>query len=165
MVAAVPDDEPAADREPGLVGERSRLPVPRDEAHGVGMARRRRHGVEHDGPLGVERNCAPPDEVERFRLAHRHDKRFGGVEIDSLRRLAAESQDHRLVGGVAAPGEGERAKKRDLERGDPIDRARLDQPFGERGGGFHRPNRMGRRRADPDLEELENADHRVQPRA
>ena len=61
---------------------------------------------------------AAPDEVERFRLAHPRDKRFGGVEIDSVRRFAAEAQDHRLVGRVAAPREGERAKKRDLDRRD-----------------------------------------------
>ena len=161
FAGAVTDDEPAPDREPGLVGERSALPVSRDEPHGVGMTRRRRHGVEHDGALGVEGNCAPPGEVERFRLAHPRDERLGGVEIDGLRRLAAEAQDHRLVGRVAFPREGERAKERDLERGDPVDRARLKEPARERGGGLHRPDRMRRRRTDADLEQFENADHRL----
>ena len=161
FAGAVADDEPAADREPGFVGERPALPVARDEAHGVGMARRRRHGVETNCALGVEGNCAPAGEVERFRLAHPRDKRFGGVEIDSLRRLAAEAQDHRLVGRVACAREGERAKQRNLERGDPVDRARLDQPARERGGGFHRPDRMRRRGTDADLEQFENTDHRL----
>ena len=106
-VAAVPDDEPAADREPGLVGERLALPVSRDEAHGVGMARRRRHGVEGDGPLGVEDDYSLAGKVERFRLAHPRNERFDGVRIDGLRRFAAQAQDHSLIGRVAAPGEGE----------------------------------------------------------
>ena len=72
------------------------------------MARRRRHSVEANCVLGVEGDGAPPGEIERFRLAHPRDQRLGGVEIDGIRRLAAEAQDHRLVGGVAAPGEGER---------------------------------------------------------
>ena len=109
----------------------------------------------------IEGNCAPPSEVERFRLAHPRDKRLGGVEIDGVRRFAAEAQDHRLVGGVAAPGEGERAHEADLDRRDLVDRARRDEPAHERGGGFHRPDRMRRRRADPDLEQFENTDHRL----
>ena len=106
---AVADDETAADREPGFVRERPALCIPRDEPHRVGMSRRRRHRVEANCALGVEGNSAPPGEVERFRLAHRHDKRFGGVEIDGVRRLAAKAQDHRLVGRMSAPREGERA--------------------------------------------------------
>ena len=74
------------------------------------MARRRRHRVEANCALGIEGNRAPPSEVERFRLARRHDKRLGGVEIDGIRRLAAKAQDHRLVGGVASASEGERSK-------------------------------------------------------
>ena len=160
-IGAVANDEPAADREPGLIRQRPALCVARDEPHGVGMARRRRHGVEANGALGVEGNGAPPGEVERFRLAHQRDQRLGGVEVDFIRPLAAQAQDHGLVGGVAFASEGKRATKRDLKRGNPIDRARLDQPAGERGGGFHRSDRMRRRRTDADLEQFENTDHCV----
>ena len=88
---AVTDDEPAADREPGFVGKRAALRIARDEPHRVGMARRRRHSVEANCALGVEANGAPPGEIERFRLAHPRDKRFGGVEVDGIRRLAAQA--------------------------------------------------------------------------
>ena len=50
-------------------------------------------------------------------------------------------------------------RERDLERRDPVDRARSDEPVRERGRGLHRPDRVGGRRADPDLEQFEDADH------
>ena len=67
------------------------------------MARRGRQSVEANGALCVEGDCAPPGEVERFRLAHPRDKRFGRVGIDGLRPFAAQAKDHRLVGRVALP--------------------------------------------------------------
>ena len=54
VAGAVADDEAAADREPGLVGERPALHVARDEPHGVGMARRGRQRVEANRALGIE---------------------------------------------------------------------------------------------------------------
>ena len=62
------------------------------------MARRRRHSVEHDRAFGVEGNGAPPGEVERFVLPHQRDQRLGGVEVDFIRHLAAQAQDHGFVG-------------------------------------------------------------------
>ncbi len=160
VLGAVADDEPAANREPCFVGERPALFVARDEPHCVGMFWRGRQRVERNRALGVEGNGAPPGEVEPLRLAHRHDERLGGVEIDGFRRFAAQAQDHRFVRGVAFSGEGERAQKRDLERGDAVDRACLDQSARECRGGFHRPDRMRRRGTDADLEQFEDADHR-----
>ena len=141
---AVADDEPAADREPRLVGERPALRVARDEPHGVGMARRGRQRVERNGALGIEGDEPAPGEVEPLRLAHPRHERVGQVRIDGLGRFAAEAQDCGLVGRVAFSREGERAKQRDLDRGDLIDGARPDEAGRERGCGLHRPNGMGR---------------------
>ena len=108
------------------------------------------------GSKAIERR---PARLEPLGLAHLGDERLGRVRIDAVRALAAEAEDHRLVGRVALAGEGERAEQRDLDRGDPVDRAGRDEPVGERRGGLHRPDRMRRRRADADLEELEDAEH------
>ena len=100
-------------------------------------------------------------ELETLGGAHFGDQRLGGVRIDALRRLTAKPEDHGLVGRMAAPREGERAEQRDLDRRDPVDGVIGDKPIRERGGGFHRPDRVRRRGADADLEELEDADHRL----
>ena len=81
---AVADDEPATDREPGLVGERPALRVARDEPHGVGMARRGRQRVERNGALGIEGDEPATGEVEPLRVAHPRNERFGQVRIDGL---------------------------------------------------------------------------------
>src|ERR1700722_15449865 len=54
LAGTVPDDEAAADREPGFVSKREALSVARHEAHGVRMFWRRRQPVEDDRALGVE---------------------------------------------------------------------------------------------------------------
>ena len=76
---------------------------------------------------------------------------------------AAEAEDHGFVGRVAPAGEGERAHERDLDRRDPIDRAALGEAGGEGEGRRHRAHGVRRGRADADLEELEDADHRFVP--
>jgi hypothetical protein len=56
---------------------------------------------------------------------------------------------------------GERVHEPDLHCRDPVDGAWRNEAVGERGGGFCRPDRMRRRRTDADLEQFENADHRL----
>ena len=86
---AVADDESAADREPGLVGERPALSVARDEPHGVGMARRGRDRIERNSALGIEGDEPAAGEAQRLRLADPRNQRVGGVRIDALGPFAA----------------------------------------------------------------------------
>ena len=159
-VRAVADDEAAADREPGLVGEGRAVHVAGDEPHCVRMARRGRHRVERNFRRRIEDDRAPPGEFQPPGFAHLGGERLGRVWFDTVRALTAEAENDRLVGRVAAPSEGERTEQRDLDRSDAVDRAGRDEPVRERGGGFHRPDRMRRRRPDADFEQFENAEHR-----
>ena len=160
-VRAVAQDEAAADREPGLAGERRPGCVARKKAKRVRVARRRRDDVEDDRARRVEGDPAAAGDRQAIRLAHLVDQRVRRVRIDRLRGEAAEAEHDRLVGRVAAPGEGERAQKRDFDRGDALEVAAPREAGGEGGGRLHRPDRVRRRRADADLEELEDADHRM----
>jgi hypothetical protein len=79
-------------------------------------------------------------ERQTLRPAHVVDERLRRVRVDRLRFKAAETEHDRLVGGVAAPGEGERAQERDFDRGDALDVAAPREAGGEGCGGFHRPD-------------------------
>ena len=92
------------------------------------MARRGRQRVERNSALGIEGDEPATGEAERLRLAHPRDERVGEVRIDGLGLFAAEAEDCGLVGGVAFSREGERAKQRDLDRGDLIELAGRDEP-------------------------------------
>ena len=127
------------------------------------MARRRRQDIEGDCGFRVEGDAALPGERQAPGLANLGDERFGGVGVDRLRLVPAEAEDDRLVGRMALAGEGERAEQRDGDGLHPIDRVLLREAGGEGRGGLHRPDSMGRRRPDADLEELEDADHRFVP--
>ena len=82
---------------------------------------------------------APPGEVERLRLAHPRGERVGQVRIDGLRLFPAKAQDHRLVGRVAASREGERAKKRDLDRRTRLIAPDATSPFANAAAAFIGP--------------------------
>ncbi len=62
FAGAVANDETAADREPGLVGERGAARVLRDEPQRIGMAGRRRQRVERDRGRRIEGDEAPSGE-------------------------------------------------------------------------------------------------------
>ena len=89
LVVALARDKTAADREPGLVGERRPVGVAGDEAEGVRVARRRRDDVEADRARRVEGDGLTSCERQSFRPARLVDEHVGGVGIDRLRREAA----------------------------------------------------------------------------
>ena len=89
LAGAVADDETAADREPGLVGERSAPCVAGDKAQGVRVARSGSHRVENNRGRRIEGDRTPPGELEALRRPHLGGERFGRVRFDAVRPLTA----------------------------------------------------------------------------
>jgi hypothetical protein len=89
------------------------------------------------------------------------DAREPGVDllgVDPLRRLAFEAQQHRLVAAVPLAGGAEGAEQLGLHPGHLAEQALVAEPGHEQQGRPHRPDGVGRRGADTDLEQIENAD-------
>ncbi|MNF83664.1 hypothetical protein D3C84_659890 [compost metagenome] len=72
--------------------------------------------------------------------------------LDGIRLLALEAEQHRLVAAVALAGGAERAVQLDFDRLGADQQAVAAQTFGEAGGGAHRPDRVRAGRADADFE-------------
>ena len=115
LAGAVADDEAAADRKPGLVGERGLGGVAGDKPQGVRVAWSGSDRVENNRGRRIEGDRTPPGEPEAFRRPHLGGERFGRVRFDAVRPLTAQAQNDRLVGRMAFASEGERAEQRDLD--------------------------------------------------
>ena len=155
------EHEAAADRIEGALGERPRRRVERAEDHAVGVAGQRRPVVEDDVGLRIEGDVRQADRGEALRLGERGENRRHAIGIDRVRRLAGERQRDRAVGAVALAGEGERAVQADRQ---PARSAgeRAEILLDETARGHHRPDRVRARRADADLEDVEDAEkHRA----
>ena len=73
------------------------------------------------------------------------------------RRLARKRERNRAVGAVALAGEGERAVQADASAG-ALSPASGEAPPRRSGGRHHRPDGVRARRADADLEDIEDAE-------
>ncbi|GAA3134895.1 hypothetical protein GCM10020001_066900 [Nonomuraea salmonea] len=105
-----------------------------------------------------ERDLMSAEERDRARLAHGGDAGVHGVDVDQLRLFARQAQQDGLVTAVALAGQAERAVQDDLHAGHLVEHSVLVQAAGELVSGGHRAARVGARRADADLEEVEDAD-------
>ena len=123
------------------------------------MTRRNAHHVEDDVARRIEGDRAAPEQREPPVLGDFAKNRLGPLGRDCGRRLAREAEDHGAVGRVTLAGPGERAEQCDVQSFDPVEiTGRLDLAHeGERRQ--HGPDGVGRRRPDPDLEQLEDTDH------
>jgi hypothetical protein len=72
--------------------------------------------------------------------------------------VAFESEEHRGERAVPGPGRGKGSVQIDSHIVDMVDGAQRGEVGDEPGGGPHRTDRMGARRADADGEEVEHAD-------
>ncbi len=154
---ALVDDEAAADGVAGRLGAHVARAVERAEAHAVGVARQDFGEVEDEVAGGVERYCgAPARQVEGTALGQSLRILTDPIRIDGRRIVAEQSQKNRRVGAVAAPGPGERSE--DLGA-DPGGLGLSCDPLAEPASGDHRADGVRARRADADLEQVEDADH------
>ena len=94
FVGAVANDEAAADREPGLVGERGAARVLRDEPQRIGMARRRRQRVEHECVAGSKAMARRPASLRRFvsRASATSASAASGSTVNGVRRLSSAAE-------------------------------------------------------------------------
>jgi len=153
-----PDDEPAAYREPGLLEEDGPGCIEGGERHPVRMRLQRLAAVEDEVVGLVERDGRPTGQTDPVGAADGFKAGRHRGEVDRLRLVALEPQQHRLVRSVAKTGEAQRSVEfHHHPRGAPV---RVVRPQGqrERTGRAHRPDRVRTGRADPDGEQIEHAD-------
>jgi hypothetical protein len=153
----IADDEAAADRVVGAAVELAAVGVEGQAAHPIGVEGQRAaqhrqivaldegHRMaagQHDAPLG----------------AHRRQQRRHRVDVDRLRIMPGQAEQHRLVRAVAAPGGAQRAVQLDAHPRHRLEPALGDQALDEEPCGAHRPHGVRARRPDADLEQVEYAD-------
>ena len=88
----------------------------------------------------------------------RHE-RFDPVRVHGFGRLPSPPEQHRAVRVVAVAGEAQGAEQLASHPRHAWQLATAAQPLGEAQRRAHRPHRVAARWADPDVEELEDAQH------
>ncbi len=156
----LPRDEPAADRAPALGEQLGPGRVGGGEGERVRVLRRRGEAVEDQVRRRIEGNFRAAGQAQAPGRGDRGHQRVGGIGIHRVRRMARETEDHRLVGAVAASGPGERAEQRDRDPRHPPEQVGTGEVGHERAGGLHRPDRVRGGGADADLEQVAGTDHR-----
>ncbi|EEF24092.1 conserved hypothetical protein [Ricinus communis] len=131
------------------LGDAATILAGQGETHAVRVFGQRLGHVEHQVRAALEWHRVL---AEQRQLAGRLG--FRQLRVDAcrhhvLRRFAHQPKQHRLVGGVADAGQGERAIQFGLDLGHVIQRSVVQQKPAR---GNHRPHGMGTRRADADLE-------------
>src|SRR5690554_5178765 len=153
------DHEAAADGVVVAAGDLVAFGVVRGEAHAVGVVGQLLPLVHQQVALFLERDFMPAGQADAALAA---DALHGGgddVGIDHVRHVAFQAHHDRLVGAMAATGEGQRAEDFGAYAGDVLQAPGLDQPaVDEAGGGAHGPDGVGGARPDADLVEVEGAD-------
>ena len=152
-------DEAAADRVAHHLVEEGARRVEGAEPHPVGVARQDLGEVEREVAGGLEDE---PRQSDLAGLRQDSDVLRHPVGIDGGGLVPEKPQEDRHVGGVAAPGPGQRPE--DL-RGDPRRAGQGRHALAEAARGDHRADRVRARRADADLEQIEGADHRAGTRS
>jgi hypothetical protein len=106
------------------------------------------------GPRGAARHAGLHHVPARAARRGRDD-----VGIDPVRPVAFQAHQHRLVGAVAAAGQGQRAEHLGAHPGDIVQAAGFGQVmFDETRRRAHRPDRVRGARADADLVQVEGGD-------
>src|SRR4029077_17429870 len=80
------------------------------------------------------------------------------VDVDGAGLLALEPEQDGLVAAVSLAGQAQGPVQADAHRLDPRHEAVGAEALGEHPGRLHRPDGMRTRRADADLEQIEDAD-------
>ena len=152
------DDEPAAGGEDLLAVQHAPRRIERGEAHAVGMLRQGLVTVKQQVERLVEGDFVLAREQDAARAADAFERRLHRGRIDRGRLIAFEAEQDRAIGAVPVAGQGQRAidLRRDLV--DASAAATSLEVVRERAGGVHRPHRVGARRADADLEDVEDAE-------
>ncbi|MND50539.1 hypothetical protein D3C80_415110 [compost metagenome] len=154
--------ETSADRVIDPLEKQPAILVERRKAHAVGVSWQSLLLVEDQVCLRLEvigrmtgwRHAACP--------LHLFDDRVHPVRIDSIRRFAHQAENDRPARSMPDAGEGERAMQRSLKGGNMrtggtrpvVGQDEVEKPVGRR----HRPHRVGTRRADADLENVEDGE-------
>ena len=153
------DDEAAADRV--VVARRDHLATRIEcrEAHAIRVVRQFLPLVEDEVGFLVERDLVFAEQTDFLVGADSLERRRNHIGIDLVGPLALETTEHRLVGAVAAARMCERAEQLRAHACHAREVALLLQPArDEARRGAHGPDGMRRRRADADLEQVEDAD-------
>ena len=131
----------------------------RSETHAVGMERQFLALVEEQIAFFVESNFMLAEQANFFFTANAIQTCRDRLGIDCIRPFAFQPAQHRLVGAVAATGVRQRAEQLGLDARNIFQNVAFIQPArDEARGRAHRSDRMRRRRADADFEQIENAD-------
>ncbi len=153
------DHETAAHRVIVAGGDHLVLGVVGGEAHAVGMERQLLPLVHRQVALFVEGDLVLPHQVDALGAANALQGGRDEVGVDQVRPVPFQPQQDRLVGAVAAAGQGERAEHLGADTRHLRQSAGIQQPaVHEALGRAHRAHRMRGTRADADLEQVERAD-------
>jgi len=131
----------------------------RGKAHAVAVIRQLLPFVEYQVGFLVERDALAAEQCQLFALANLRQRRRDDVRVDPFGHFTGQAHQHRLVGTMAAPGQGQRAEQFDAHAHDLFQHAFLLQPAaGETRRCAHRAHRVRGRGANADLEQVEYAD-------
>jgi hypothetical protein len=128
------------------------------ETHAVGVFGQRDLPLEDQVLADDERDLVLAEQLDASGLAHLGQAGVDGVDVDEFRLFARQAEQHGLVAAVTLAGQAERAVQDGLDAS-----GRLQQPVGLQAAGElvrggHRAAGVGARRADTDLEEVEDTD-------
>jgi hypothetical protein len=108
-------------------------------------------------PRLIEADLARGAEEEAAAVADVRDDPLSLVRIDLVRALSRKAEQDGAIGRVAFAGQRERAVEVDLDPLRLLEQGFFPQRLDKAARGRHRPHGVGARRADPDLEEVEDA--------
>ena len=151
--------ETAAD---GEIGGGVKFPAGRVEsleAKPNGMAVEKHVAAEQQVAGRVEGDLRPAAKGQPAVIGDLADLRRHAVRVEGFRPRAHQTQQHRRVGAMAAPGEGQGAEQADHHPCGAIQAPAIGQSREKPTGGDHRSGGMRTGGADPDLEQIESADH------
>ncbi len=153
------DHEAAADRVVVALSQGRAVGVEGGEAHAIGVIGQFLALVEDQvGPL-VDADLVLVVQAKAPTAADAVEAVLDAIGIDPVRLLAFQAEQDRLVGAVAASGQGQRAEQFHPDPDAARQQAGITQPaFDEACGGAHRSHGMRGRRADADFEQVEQAD-------
>ncbi len=151
-------DEAAADGEVAAPGHFGAGRVEGGEDQGVGVLLQPLSPSPDDVPLRIEGDVGVRAQPQAPARRDGLQRRLPGVGVHGGRSIARQAQDHRPVRAVAPAGEGEGGVELDLHPGDVAKPPHGLEPFDEPARGGHRAHGVAARRADSELEQVEDAD-------
>ena len=150
------DHEAAADRVPDLLAHDIAMRVIGKEFHRVGVEGQAHIAAEIQIGLFLESDFPAIGQFQRLLAADAGQPVRNRVRIDLGRIAALQAQQHRRIGAMAQPGQGERSVELGLQARDrgAIGQAALDKDFRR----LHRSDRMRTGGTDTDLEQVEDTE-------